>query len=69
MVPLPPKASDEEVEKVMSESAKHQRALYQDLRERGLLPRQRENLGAMDVNEFLLSGGMEDAEPKPRRGD
>jgi hypothetical protein len=57
---LPPEATDADIERVMAESAERNRALYRELRDRGLLPPEGGNLGAMEINEFLASGGMAD---------
>ncbi len=43
----------------------HNRRVYAELRERGLLPPVGENLPAHDINEYLRSGGEDD----PNRSD
>jgi hypothetical protein len=62
MIILQPGATDTEIEQLTAESADYNRALYQDLRERGLLPPEGRNLGAMEINELLISGGTVDNE-------
>lgn len=50
----PDPAEDAEIEREFFES---NRAAYADLRDRGLLPPERENVGSQDINEYLLKGG------------
>jgi hypothetical protein len=61
---LPRGASKAEITKLEHEHADRSRAISAQLREKGLLPPAGENLGAVDINEFLHSGGMlsEDAQ-------
>ena len=54
--PLPEGASPEEIEKARTRSAERNRTIYAELRERGLLPPQGENLPALEVIESLASG-------------
>ena len=50
----PDPAEDAELEREFLES---NRAVHADLRDRGLLPPEGENVGSQDINEYLLKGG------------
>ena len=56
-------AEDAEIEREFFES---NRAAYADLRDRGLLPPEGENVGSQDINEYLLKGGPPTAERGPK---
>jgi hypothetical protein len=60
LVLLPPGGTDADRQSALAESAERNRALYEELRDRGLLPPEGGNLAAMEINEFLASGGMAD---------
>ncbi len=62
---LPRGATEAEIDRLKAESAERNRALYKELRERGLLPPEGRNLPAMEINEFLTSGGMANEESPP----
>ena len=55
-------AEDAEIEREFVES---NRAAYADLRGRGLLPPEGENVGSQDINEYLLKGGSSTAGSGP----
>jgi hypothetical protein len=55
---LPRGATDAEIAQIEHEHAARSRAISAELREKGLLPPVGENLGALEINEFLHSGGM-----------
>ena len=59
---IPPDVTAGEMQKLESGSAESNQQVYQELRERGLLPPEGDNLGLMEVNEFVNSGGMSDAD-------
>lgn len=63
----PEGATDEYRARVEAEYFDWNRRIYADLRERGLLPVEGENLPAHDINEHLRSGG--DAESPPSAND
>lgn len=58
----PDPAEDAEIERAFSES---NRAAYADLRDRGLLPPEGENIASQDINEYLLKGGSPTAASDP----
>jgi hypothetical protein len=57
---LPRGTSKAEIARLEHEHAARSRVISAELREKGLLPPVGENLGALDINEFLHSGGMMD---------
>src|SRR6266516_1653661 len=62
MIVIPREATETEIKQLEGDSAERNRTLYGELRDRGLLPPEGGNLGAMEINEFLTSGGMADAD-------
>lgn len=62
----PDPAEDAEIERQFLES---NRAAYADLRDRGLLPPEGENVGSQDINEYLLKGGSPNAGSDPDAAD
>lgn len=56
MYVTPAGASEEEIARIRDESIERDRQLYAELRERGLLPPEGQNLAAHEVNEYLRSG-------------
>ncbi len=55
---LPPGATEAEISQLEHEHAVRSRAISAELRAKGLLPPAGENLGALEINEFLHSGRM-----------
>ncbi len=55
----PDPVEDAEIERAFFES---NRAAYEDLRDRGLLPPEGQNIGSQDINEYLLKGGLDAAD-------
>lgn len=62
----PDPTEDAEIEREFFES---NRAAYADLRDRGLLPPEGENVGSQDINEYLLKGGSPTAGSDPDAAD
>ena len=62
----PDPAEDAEIEREFFES---NRAAYADLRDRGLLPPEGENVGSQDINEYLLQGGSPTGGSDPDAAD
>jgi hypothetical protein len=60
-VMIPPDGSSEELARETSAAAKKNQSVYDELRERGLLPPAGDNFPLMEMNEFLNSGGMAEA--------
>jgi hypothetical protein len=58
---IPPAASSAEIGQATDAVGASNEAIYDELRERGLLPPEGENLPLMEINEFLNSGGIVEA--------
>jgi hypothetical protein len=56
-IAIPPSASSGDIGQATDAASTENQAIYDELRERGLLPPEGGNLPLMEINEFLNSGG------------